>query len=137
APADVAALVNDRVKAFLARHPGLACEVDSPEALSAEVDRAQLELVVDNLLENAAKYAPRGGPYRVRLREEGSDVVLAVADSGPGVPRGLHRRIFRPFERGNDRLSKATEGTGLGLALVRAAAEAHGGTATLAETDAP
>lgn len=133
AEVDAAALVRDRAKAFLGRHPGLRCEVDAPEALEADIDRAQIELVLDNLLENAAKYAPEGGPYRVRLRAEEDDVILSVSDSGPGVARALANRVFRPFERGDDRLSKATDGTGLGLALVRAAAEAHGGTAVLGE----
>jgi signal transduction histidine kinase len=134
---DVAHLVRERVAAFEVRHPGVEVTASVPEALSAEVDRAQIELVVDNLLENAKKYAPKGGPYEVGLREEGNAVVLSVSDRGPGVPRSSRSAIFKPFERGDARLSAATEGTGLGLALVRAAAEAHGGTAKLEDRSEP
>ncbi|MBL9022740.1 MAG: HAMP domain-containing histidine kinase [Myxococcales bacterium] len=131
---DLRALVDDRLRAFRARHPDLSSHVEGPESLEADVDRAQIELVLDNLLENAAKYAPLGAPYVVGLRSEGAHVELRVSDRGPGVPPSLRRRIFRPFERGDDRLSRATEGTGLGLALVRAAARAHGGSADVEDS---
>jgi two-component system phosphate regulon sensor histidine kinase PhoR len=134
---DVASLVEERVRAFEMRHPGVEVELSSCPGLKAEVDRGQIELVVDNLLENAKKYAPNGTPYAVTLRNDGGDVVFSVADRGPGVARRLRSAIFRPFERGNARLSSATEGTGLGLALVRAAAEAHGGTAVVEEHPGP
>ncbi|NUO54180.1 MAG: HAMP domain-containing histidine kinase [Polyangiaceae bacterium] len=134
---DVALLVRERVTAFQARHPGVEVILEVPDALSAEVDRAQIELVVDNLLENANKYAPKGQPYEISLREEGNALLLSVSDRGPGVPRALRSTIWRPFERGDARLSAATEGTGLGLALVRAAAEAHGGEAILEDSSGP
>jgi two-component system phosphate regulon sensor histidine kinase PhoR len=130
---DVAEIVRGRVAAFRERRPGAEVDLDAPDALTADVDRAQIELSVDNLLENALKYAPDGGPYRVALRSAGGDVEIVVADRGPGVPAPLRRRIFLPFERGDERLSKATEGTGLGLALVRTAARAHGGDASLSD----
>jgi two-component system phosphate regulon sensor histidine kinase PhoR len=134
---DVALLVRERASAFEARHEGVEVTLDVPDELVGEVDRAQIELVVDNLLENAKKYAPNGQPYEVVLRDDDGTLVLSVSDSGPGVPRGVRSTIFKPFERGDARLSAATEGTGLGLALVRAAAEAHGGTAVLEERSAP
>ncbi len=125
---DVGEIVADRVSAFRLRHPDAGVEYDATE-LIARVDRTQLEIVVDNLLENAAKYAPAGGPYRVSTGAESGELVLSVSDAGPGVPAGMTESIFRPFERGDDRLSRATSGTGLGLSLVRGVAEAHGGRA--------
>src|SRR4029079_17933983 len=87
-------------------------------------------LVFDNLLGNAAKYAPDGAPYRVVIERAAGDVVrVSVGDRGPGLDRKARERIFLPFERADDRLVRATEGTGVGLALVRGIAEAHGGRA--------
>ena len=97
--------------------------------LAADLDPALFELTIDNLLENAAKYASAGTPYVVRLETLGELLRLSVEDHGPGVPLGLDKKIWEAFERGDDRLSKATSGTGLGLSLVRGVALAHGGRA--------
>jgi two-component system phosphate regulon sensor histidine kinase PhoR len=88
-----------------------------------------LGLALDNLLGNAAKYAPEGGPYRLEIHVRERTLVLSVGDRGPGLERTTAARVFLPFERADDRLSKAADGTGIGLALVRGIAEAHGGSA--------
>ncbi len=93
----------------------------------ASVDAGQIRLAVDNLLANASKYAPGGTPYEVVVAGEGDGVRVEVADRGPGIARRDQERIFKPFERGDDRLSQATEGSGIGLALVTHVARAHGG----------
>jgi signal transduction histidine kinase len=123
---DIADILRDRVAAFRDRHPEADVELDAA-LLEVAVDRPQIEIVIDNLLENALKYAPLGQPYRVKLERGESTVTLSVSDSGPGVPRGIAQKIFEAFQRGDERLSKATSGTGLGLFLVRAIARAHGG----------
>ena len=99
--------------------------------LVADLDEGLVGLALDNLLSNAAKYAPEGGPYRLGARLAGADLELSVSDRGPGLDRRAQRRIFLPFERADDRLSRATEGTGVGLAIVRGIARAHGGDATV------
>jgi signal transduction histidine kinase len=103
--------------------------LEAERGLSADADAGLLAIALENLLSNAAKYAPEGTPYRVRANADGADVVISVADSGPGLDREQQRRVFLPFERADDRLSRATEGTGVGLALVRGIARAHGGDA--------
>ncbi len=125
-PTEISDILRDRVGAFRDRHPEARVELDAPP-LEVAVDRPQIEIVIDNLLENALKYAPEGQPYQVTLGRRESLAIISVSDSGPGVPRGIARKIFEAFQRGDERLSKATSGTGLGLFLVRAIARAHGG----------
>lgn len=90
-------------------------------------DAAMLRLLLHNLLDNARKYA--GGPTGVRIAPWSRGIELRLEDRGPGVPAADLRRIFEPFERSGDRLSEATDGTGIGLAIVRHVAEGHGGEA--------
>ncbi|MBK8939058.1 MAG: HAMP domain-containing histidine kinase [Polyangiaceae bacterium] len=128
---DLAAVARARVAAFVERHPDAKVEVAAPDALEVPADRPQLEIVVDNLLENALKYAPEGQPYKVVVSAAERVATLSVADDGPGIAAAQRRRVFEAFERGDDRLSKATSGTGLGLFLVRTIARAHGGEVAL------
>ena len=85
---------------------------------------------------NAVKYA--GGAedraIRVLLSREGEDVVLSVADHGPGVPPVERERVFADFYRPGEELTRETAGTGIGLALVRRLAESMGGRVELTET---
>ena len=90
-----------------------------------ELDAVLIERVLVNLLENAVKYTPPGGPIRVAARTAGRQVEIDVSDSGPGFPAGREEKLFDKFERG-DRES-ATPGVGLGLAICKAIVEAHGG----------
>jgi signal transduction histidine kinase len=135
---DVAAPVRAAIAAFRERHPGAELTEDLAADATCEIDAGQIEVVVTNLLENALKYAPKGQPYRVALRASssraegaprGGGAVVSVRDAGPGIARKHHRRIFEPFERVDDRLNAATEGSGIGLSLVRQIARAHGGDA--------
>ncbi len=130
----LAAAVEPSIATFEERHPELAVERDLDPSVEATVDPIELRLAVDNLLANAAKYAPGGAPYRVRVAGEGDRAIVSVADKGPGVARRDQARIFRPFERADDRLSRATEGSGIGLSLVVHVARAHGGEVTLEST---
>lgn len=97
------------------------------------LDAVLMERVLVNLLENAAKYTPASSSVAIDATVDGTALVIAVSDNGPGLPPGRHAELFRKFERG-DRES-ATPGVGLGLALCSAIVEAHGG--VIAATDAP
>ncbi len=132
-PARVAAVVAASIDTFEERHPELPrVERALDEAAVAAVDAGQIQLAVDNLLANARKYAPEGAPYRVSVERAGGGVAITVKDGGPGIARRHHAQIFEPFERADDRLSRATEGSGIGLSLVRHVARAHGGRASVA-----
>lgn len=128
----VADAVAASIDTFEERHPDrpkVVRELD-PE-VTANIDAGQIRLAVDNLLANARKYAPDGEPYRVRVAAEGGGVSIRVQDQGPGIARRDQRRVFEPFERADDRLSRATEGSGIGLSLVQHVARAHGGRASV------
>lgn len=86
-------------------------------------DDALLRIVIDNLIDNALKYAP-GAPVRVVVTEEAGEVVVTVSDEGPGIDPDGAERLFLPFARGRD---AAVPGHGLGLAIVADAARLHGG----------
>jgi signal transduction histidine kinase len=88
-------------------------------------DRTRLEQVAANLLDNAIKYTPAGGEVHIEVRRDGDTAVLQVRDSGQGIPANELPRIFDRLFRGD--ASRAERGLGLGLSLVKAVVEAHGG----------
>jgi PAS domain S-box-containing protein len=98
------------------------------ESVAVDGDRARLEQVVWNLLENAMKYTPAGGRILVTLRSEGDDGVLRVEDTGIGLTAELLPQVFEPFVQAERSLDRAKGGLGLGLTLVKRLVEAHGGT---------
>jgi two-component system sensor histidine kinase KdpD len=87
------------------------------------VDAAQLERSLANLLDNALRLSPGGGPVELSVVRRGGRVEIAVEDHGPGLPAGDSERVFEPFFRSPER----REGAGLGLAIVRGFVEANGG----------
>jgi len=91
--------------------------------------RDDLHRVALNLMENAIKHTPAGTRIQVTLRRDGDDAVLVVADDGPGIPEELRDRVFERFVRGGGEVSGSS---GLGLSIVRAVAEGHGGSVILA-----
>ncbi len=89
------------------------------------VDEMQLDQVMTNLLENAARHSPPGGEVRLSVSPSNDHVVVRVTDQGPGVPAGDRERIFEAFYRGAS--IPDSPGTGLGLAIANAIVTAHGG----------
>jgi two-component system sensor histidine kinase KdpD len=90
-----------------------------------EVDAAQIRRVLANVLDNAVRVSPRSRPVAVTAALEGREVVLRVADAGPGIDPSELERVFQPFQRG--RAADSYQGSGLGLAIARGFAEANGG----------
>jgi two-component system sensor histidine kinase MprB len=124
-PLDLADIVSHAVNRVRRRASSVAFDVDiSPWWVLGEAQI--LQRAVTNLLDNAAKWSPPGGTVRVCLR----DGSLAVADEGPGVPEKDLPKIFDRFYRAPD--ARTMPGSGLGLSIVRQAAERHGGTVTAA-----
>jgi signal transduction histidine kinase len=92
---------------------------------------AALRHIVLNLLDNAVKYGPAGQTVRVTVRAMGADVQIAVADEGPGVPASDRTKVWKAYQRG--RTAGHNAGSGIGLAVVRDVAAAHGGRAWIEE----
>jgi signal transduction histidine kinase len=115
------------VETFSGRHPEAVVEVKVEGDLEGDLDREAVAMALSNLLGNARKYAPEGQPYRVTASRRRRGIEIVVRDEGPGIARRDHVRIFRPFERAADKLSEATEGSGIGLSLVAHVARSHGG----------
>ena len=93
-------------------------------------DRTRLEQAAANLIDNAIKYTPAGGQVDISIEQEGPMAVLVVHDSGPGIPPGELPRIWDRLFRGD--ASRSERGLGLGLSLVKAIVEAHGGKVAVA-----
>jgi len=107
--------------------PGRRIRAMLPDDLPiVDIDAVLIERVLVNLLENAGKYTPPGSPIEIGAAASSEAVELWVDDHGPGLPKGREESIFDKFERG--RKESATPGVGLGLAICRAIALAHGGT---------
>ncbi len=90
-------------------------------------DEARLRQVIDNLLTNAIKYSPAGTTITLGGRYSERNVTVFVRDEGAGIPKQEINKVFDRFYRIDDKLTRSTQGTGLGLYLVKAIIEAHGG----------
>jgi two-component system sensor histidine kinase KdpD len=112
-------------KVATADHP-VASRIDG-QLPRVEADPVWVEKLLVNLIENAAKYSPKGEPIFVSAEQRGSLVAISVADRGYGIEPLEQSLIFDKFYRARNR-SQATSGTGMGLAICRAIAETHGGT---------
>jgi two-component system, OmpR family, phosphate regulon sensor histidine kinase PhoR len=103
-------------------------EVDCPEDLPAvSADAGRFRDVLQNLLDNAVQYTPRGGHIRVSAAAQNGEVIFTVADDGIGIPEAEQERIFERFYRVDVGRSREVGGTGLGLSIARHITEAHGG----------
>jgi len=121
---DVPAFLNERVELFreqAAAH-GLTVKVEG-RAIDAAFDSARIGQAVDNLVLNAIQNTPPGGDITVGAERSADRLVLSVVDTGHGVPEDVREQLFEPF------VTTRPDGTGLGLAVVREIAEAHGGAA--------
>jgi K+-sensing histidine kinase KdpD len=131
---DVGELVQERVRRLSRLFRQVRLQVTTPEEpVVVEGDHSQLQQVVTNLLENAARYAPAASTLSVAVEATPSGVRITVADEGPGVPEWERERIFEPF-RAAGTTGRGTASSGIGLAICKSIVEAHGGTIAACRT---
>jgi two-component system OmpR family sensor kinase len=94
-------------------------------------DDTRLRQVLANLLTNANRHTPPGTPVHVRVTADGPDAVIEVADEGPGMAPEDAARVFERFWRADPSRARTSGGVGLGLSIVAAIADAHGGSASV------
>ena len=102
--------------------------------VSVRTRRTDLERMLRTLLENAMRHSSSGDKVEVSAATSSSAIVISVADSGPGVPPADRTRVFEPFWRGAEQQATGAPGAGLGLAIARQIARAHGGDIELGES---
>jgi signal transduction histidine kinase/DNA-directed RNA polymerase specialized sigma24 family protein len=115
--------VTDRLASLFRDH---TVHLDVEEGLTANADPLLIERVVENLLTNAAKYAPPGSRVQISAISEGREAIVAVEDDGPGIPPDELCHIGERFFRGGHSNTRSTRGTGLGLAVVSEILDLHG-----------
>jgi signal transduction histidine kinase len=131
-PVDVGELLERTRQRFddRARRQGREIQVEAPEGESVFVDPLRARQALGNLVDNALRHG--GGEIRLSARSLPEAIEIDVADEGTGFPAELEGRVFERFSRGDG--DGARGGVGLGLAIVRAIAEAHGATATIVDS---
>jgi PAS domain S-box-containing protein len=107
---------------------GILLEVKVPHDIPPiKGDPAMLRQAITNLVSNGIKYAPNSGPMYLRAEQQNGEVIISVADNGPGIPQQEQMRLFEKFYRAQQRGTENVKGSGLGLAIVKSVAERHGG----------
>jgi signal transduction histidine kinase len=127
-PVEVARVLGDTVDLYedLAEDKGLTLTLaPGAEGLVVNADFPRLRQAVANLVDNAVKYTPPGGHVTIAARAEAGAVVIEVRDTGPGIPTDEQARVWERLYRGE--AGRTERGLGLGLSLVKAVVEAHGG----------
>ncbi|HEV7760188.1 MAG TPA: ATP-binding protein, partial [Acidimicrobiales bacterium] len=123
---DLAEMLDDRVRRLSRVLRDVRVETTLPVGLPlVDADYTLLDQVVTNLLENAARHAPRHSVIHIDAQEAGDLMEISISDEGPGVPPAQREWIFEPFRSGD-----ASHSSGIGLAICKAIVEAHGGTIT-------
>ena len=106
------------------------------QAAWVSADRARIEQIVSNLVDNALKYTPAGGRIEVKVRTQAAQAVLEVSDTGEGMAPELMARMFDLFVQGERGLARAPGGLGIGLTMAKRLVELHGGTIRAASAGA-
>ena len=130
-PTDLCQLAREVVELYeyVAEEKKIIVRTELPLPCEAPVDRTRMRQVFANLLDNAIKYTPAGGSVTISVRDESGRAVMAFRDNGIGIPVEEQDKIWSRLYRGDK--SRSQRGLGLGLSLVKAIVEAHGGKATV------
>ena len=134
---DATAVARDALAAARVAHPGRELVLVGREVLTVRATPDAVLQVLGNLLDNAAKYSPDLGPVRLEATRFGPMAVLAVEDTGPGVPDADRERVFERFTQLDSGATRRAGGVGLGLYIARQLANAQGGELLATDTSPP
>ncbi len=101
--------------------------------LLAEMDARLISQVINNLVDNAIKYTPHGSTILISARQQGTDIIISVADNGPGIPDETKQKVFDMFYTGSSKIADCRRSMGLGLHLCRSIISLHGGEITVTD----
>jgi len=118
-------IVSDSCQDFINRFPNRPWNNELEPGLFISGDPLLMQILVNNLIDNAVKYSPPGSPIAVILRKDGNHGILELRDEGEGIPEKEHKRIFQKFYRVGNEDTRTAQGTGLGLYLCRKITQDH------------
>jgi K+-sensing histidine kinase KdpD len=122
---DISELVAKCVQDFVTRYPHQKMEADIVTGIFINGDRLLLQMLVNNLIDNAIKYGTKDLPVSIFLREENEKIILQVKDMGKGIAAAERDKIFNKFYRVGNPATRAAKGTGLGLYLAKKISKQH------------
>jgi signal transduction histidine kinase len=134
-PVDLALLARDVTDLYrpVAEERGVELELSADTPAKMRCQHELMAQAIANLLDNAVKFTPAGGRIAIEVHHDNSDIVLTIADSGPGIPPTDRQRVLERFVRLEG--SRTGPGTGLGLSLVAAVVKLHGGSLQFGDED--
>jgi two-component system, OmpR family, sensor histidine kinase CiaH len=118
-------VVFDSYQDFVTRYPNRPWNKEWEDGLYISGDPLLMQILVNNMIENAVKYSPPASPVTIILKREGDKGILQVKDEGVGIPKKEYKRIFQKFYRVGNEDTRTTQGTGLGLYLCRKITQDH------------
>ncbi len=124
---DLSTLLKDCIRDFQVRYPEIVFKTEIEDEADVKGDALLLQMLINNLLENAIKYSPKESPITAVLHREKTGIVLLLKDGGPGIPDEEKSKIFSKFYRIGNESTRKTQGTGLGLYLCKKIAATHNG----------
>jgi len=123
----VKSVIEEQMPGATEKHVSISCAIDAPHKLILAVDELKIRQVFQNLISNSIKYSKENTTIVVGCKQEPKEVTFYVKDGGIGIPKHQQNQIFKKFFRAENVFTVHTDGTGLGLYIVKAIVEAHGG----------
>ena len=124
-------LVRQNIKSFQERYPARICNTSVQDALEIQGEPLLIQLLINNLIDNANKYAPVTEPIYIHLQTHQNTIQFIIKDQGPGIADADKNKVFEKFYRVGAESTRTTKGSGLGLYLCKKIAEFHNATIQL------
>jgi signal transduction histidine kinase len=124
-------LVRQNIKSFQERYPSRICNTSVQDALEIQGEPLLIQLLINNLIDNANKYAPVTEPIYIHLQTHQNTIQFIIKDQGPGIADADKNKVFEKFYRVGAESTRTTKGSGLGLYLCKKIAEFHNATIQL------